>query len=173
MQPAAPSLSGHGNGVAAADVNCGGVVPEAPAVHARCDAFETSLPAAVEEKRRVAYKPTTQTTASAQRASDQITITQASRTALLQQKRVEATHDMANPSQATDEALQAAFQIIHGAHITNPADQSFPSDMFYEVDEVVTINAEDDVEVMQQVYTHTETEETPFFQEASSMHTPA
>ena len=94
----------------------------------------------MEEKRRVAFKSTNQAEVTLQRASDQATLTQASRSALLEQKRFEASRELP-VSQETDDVLQAAFLHMNGTHPTTP-----------DVYPVVNLDPEDNVEVMQQVY---------------------
>ena len=129
----------------------------------RTDATESSLPASVEEKRRVAFKSTNQAEVPSQRASDQATLTQASRSALLEQKRLEASREL-SASQETDEALQAAFLIMNATQPTTP--------------DVYNLDPDDNVEVMQQVYgpmsAPTEQDSaTPLFRDASPTQTQA
>ena len=125
----------------------------------------------------IAYKPTTQNGAATQRAADQAILTQATRAAMLQQKRVDATSVLPDPSQATDDVLQAAFRIMQEA--TVPAN-NMPSD-------VTCVDTDDDVEHLNQVHftdTFVDNSEAkadtthlnasmPLFQAAISTHTQA
>ena len=131
----------------------------------RFDALQSSLPTAVEEKRRVAFRSTTQSSAVSQRASDQATITQASRSALLPQKRIDAASVLPDASQATDDVLQAAFRIM----------RERPCSANTTPDEVTRVDTDDEVEVMHQVYGNSNgpIDSTPLFHAASSTHTQA